>query len=293
MASLITFVTTCRGRLAHLRETLPTFVRQPDASVVVVDYSCPDASGDWVEANFPQVEVVRSAGNPHFEMARARNLGAARVRSPWICFIDADTSVDERFCDRFKPLLATGCFYRAEPRTRETSGMTVCAAEDFRDIDGYDEVIQGWGQEDTDLYARLVMAGVRDVGFPGEMVRSLEHSDTERVAHYEVKDHWLSTSINHVYCRAKIDLMLLCQGPLDLDRRKHLYETVHKLVEPAHRSGQPVSLTLPFATHQTRVCGPLNAKLVYTLPKPRGAGRPVLHVSGIVPNPARFRQRQS
>ena len=89
--AFITFVTTCRGRLRHLRETLPTFVRQPDAAVVVVDYSCPEACGDWVEANFPHVEVVRSPDSPRFELSRARNLGAARVRSPWICFIDADT----------------------------------------------------------------------------------------------------------------------------------------------------------------------------------------------------------
>jgi glycosyltransferase involved in cell wall biosynthesis len=290
--AFITFVTTCRGRLHHLRETLPSLVRQPDAAVVVVDYACPDGSGDWVEANFPHVEVVRSAGSPRFEPGRARNLGAARVRSPWICFVDADTSVETSFSERLKPLLAPGCFYRAEPRTRETCGMTVCATEDFLDIDGFDEVIQGWGQDDEDFYARLVMAGVRDVGFPGELVHSVEHPDTERVAHYDMKDHWLSTSINHVYCRAKIDLMLLYQAPLGLDVRKRLYAQIHTSVKAAHERGQPVTITLPLPTQLTRVCGPVNAKLVYTLPKPAGAGRRIFHVSSIIPNRARFRQRE-
>ncbi len=32
-----------------------------------------------------------------------------------------------------------------------------------------------------------------------------------------MKDRWVSESINHVYCRAKIDLMLLQQAPLELE----------------------------------------------------------------------------
>jgi glycosyltransferase involved in cell wall biosynthesis len=290
--AFITFVTTCRGRLDHLRETLPTLVRQPDAAVVVVDYSCPDASGDWVEANFPQVEVVRSAGNPRFELARARNLGAARVRSPWVCFIDVDTRVGPAFGARLKPLLAPGYFYCADPRTPDTWGTTVCSVEDFLDIGGYDEVIQGWGKDDEDFYARLVMAGVRYSGFPGDTIEAVKHSDTERVAHYDVKDHWLSASINHVYCRAKIDIMLLQQAPLSLDTRKKLYAEVHNLVKGAHERGESATLTLPLLTQQTRMCGPLNAKLVYTLPKAGGNGRPAVNASSVVPNPARFRQRE-
>jgi hypothetical protein len=290
--AFITFVTTCRGRLAHLRETLPFLVEQRDAAVIVVDYGCPDSSGDWVEANFPQVEVVRSAESPRFEIARARNLGAAHVRSPWICFVDADTYVGTAFSERLKPLLAPGSFYRAEPRTPNTWGTAVCTAEDFLDIGGYDEVIQGWGEEDEDLYARLVMAGVHEGGFPGELVEAMKHSDTERVAHYDLKNHWLSASINHVYCRAKIDLMLLLQEQLSLDVRKRLYAQVHKKVSAAYNAGQPVTLVLPLVTQQTRMCGPLNAKLVYTLPTPRGYGRPIVNASSIIPSRAHFRRRE-
>ena len=123
-------------------------------------------------------------------------------------------ALEATFSERLAPLLAPGCFYRAEPSTPDAWGTTVCTAEDFLDIGGYDEVIQGWGKDDEDFYARLIMAGVRHAGFPGEMVQAVTHSDTERVAHYDEKDHWLNASINHVYCRAKIDLMLLQQGPI-------------------------------------------------------------------------------
>jgi glycosyltransferase involved in cell wall biosynthesis len=293
MGAFITFVTTCRGRLPHLRETLPTLVGQPDSAVVVVDYSCPDGSGDWVEASFPQVEVVRSASNPLFELTRARNLGAASVRSPWICFIDADTRVDASFGERLRPLLAPGYFYRAEPRTPDIWGTTVCATEDFLDIGGYDEVIQGWGRDDEDFYARLIMAGVRSAGFPGELIEALEHSDTERVEHYDIKDRWLNSSINHVYCRVKIELMLIHQSPLNLDVRKRLYDLVRSSVTAAREKGEAVTMSFPLPSQLTRACGPLNAKLVYTLPRPGSVGgKPIITTGSFIPNPARFRQRQ-
>lgn len=292
MGAFITFVTTCRGRLNHLRESLPTFARQPDAAVVVVDYSCPDGSGDWVEANFPHVEVVRSPGNPRFELARARNLGAARVRSPWTCFIDADTRVDPSFCERLRPLLAPGFFYRAEPCTVDAWGTTVCATEDFLDMGGYDEVIQGWGKDDEDFYARLIMAGVRHAAFPGELVQAAPHSDSERVAHYDLKDHWLNASINHVYCRAKLDVMLLQQGPMKLPVRERLYAQVERSVKAAHRTGQPVTLSIPLPAQQTRMCGPMNAKLVYNLPTPSGNGTLDSDASSLIRNRPHFRRRE-
>lgn len=290
--ALLTFVTTCRGRLAHLRETLPTFVAQPYTAVVVVDYGCPDGTGDWVETHFPQVEVVRSPESIRFEGGRARNLGAAVVRSPWICFVDADTRMDATFSERLKPLLAPACFYRAEPRNPSTWGMAICARADFEDIGGYDEVIQGWGKDDEDLYARLVMAGVNYVGFPGELVHAMKHSDDERVAHYDVKDRFLSESINHVYCRAKIDLMQLLRMPLELDVRKRLYKQVHASVMAARNSGEPMTLVIPLTTQATRLCGPLKAKLVYTLPSPRGDGKPDLNsASSVIPSRPRWRRQ--
>jgi len=280
--AFITFVTTCRGRLTHLRETLPSFVRQPDAAVTVVDYGCPEASGDWVEANFRQVEVVRSPESMRFELARARNLGAARVRSPWICFIDADTRVADDFCERISPLLDAGGFYNAGFRSLETFGTCVCAKADFERIGGYDEVLQGWGNEDQDFYARLLLAGVRYGTIPSNVLHAISHADGERVAHYGMKDRWLSESINHIYCRAKIDLMLLQHTSPGLGMRKSLYAQVVAAVTNARDSGKPATLAFPLMTEETRACGPLEARLVYTLPQPQGDGAPKANAGSLV-----------
>src|SRR5574343_1128333 len=91
------FVTTCKGRLHHLQQTLPLIVAEAPDEIVVVDYGCPQGSGDWVEANYPQVKVVRVTDDDGFRLARARNLGAAACSAPWICFIDADIRVGSGF----------------------------------------------------------------------------------------------------------------------------------------------------------------------------------------------------
>ena len=288
--AFITFITTCRGRLAHLRETLPSLAAQSNAAVIVVDYGCPDKSGAWVEANFPQVEVVRSDESTRFELARARNLGAQRVQSPWMCFIDADTRADAGFAERLKPLLQTGRFYQAEPRNIETWGTSICAKTDFDRVGGYDEVIQGWGKEDDDFYARLLLAGVHYGTFPGDMLHGIRHPEVERVAHYAVKDRWLSESINYVYCRAKIDLMLLRHTPLPLDARKELYAQVHAAVMAARENGKPMTITVPYLTEDTRACGPLEGRLVYTLPRPRGDRRPNATIGSLIPKPLQRRR---
>ena len=77
------FVTTCKGRLDHLKQTLPLMAAVEDARCVVVDYGCPQGSGRWVQEHFPQVQVEFVTDDDEFCLARARNIGAKAVTSPW------------------------------------------------------------------------------------------------------------------------------------------------------------------------------------------------------------------
>jgi hypothetical protein len=54
----VAIITTCKGRLAFLKQTLPLMVAT-GFPVTVVDYDCPEGTGDWVAANFPDVNLVR------------------------------------------------------------------------------------------------------------------------------------------------------------------------------------------------------------------------------------------
>ena len=89
----IALITTCKGRLHHLRETLPLMASQGADEIVVVDYGCPDGAGDWVEREFPGVRVVRVDDDPGFCLPRARNAGARASSARWLAFVDADVKL--------------------------------------------------------------------------------------------------------------------------------------------------------------------------------------------------------
>ena len=161
------YITTCKGRLHHLKQTLPRVVGQPDVSCVVVDYACPDNTTDWVAANFPQVRVVHVTGEAGFSASRARNLGAQAADAAWLAFFDADILWSPDFAKTVIPQLRPGHFYRAKPITQQTWGSVICHRQDFEAVGGYDEAFTGWGGEDDDLLARLTMLGRIPLRLPG------------------------------------------------------------------------------------------------------------------------------
>ena len=228
----ITFVTTCMGRLEFLKQTLPAVVAQRDAAVVVVDYSCPQRCGLWVESMFPQATVVRIEGQERFNLAHARNAGAEACQTPWLGFLDADVLLAPAFSETVLPTLTLGYFYQAVPMPRDWHllGTVLCSARDFQTAGKYDEVMRGWGGEDRDLYQRLSLHGIQAESFPGALVRHLDHGDALRVQNYEVKHKPVSQTINRFYMAAKSELMRVNAGPLSLELRRHLYEQVAQQV---------------------------------------------------------------
>jgi glycosyltransferase involved in cell wall biosynthesis len=266
----ICFITTCMGRLAHLRETLGQATAQRDASCVVVDYSCPERCGEWVERSYPQVRVVRPVGETRFQVAAARNLGAQAADAPWLCFFDADIVVDPFFAEAVRPMLQPGCYYVVNPWTKGLTGMMVCSRADFDRAGGYDEVIQGWGCEDTDLYVRMGLLGVKQRAFPAHLVRQLSHGDDVRVQFYDVKDMHLSHTINQLYMRAKLDLMKVSGQRPSLQERRALYERAGTVVRSAWESGRQVPLRIEFCRRNLPAGWDIRGALTYVM-HPKGS----------------------
>jgi GT2 family glycosyltransferase len=78
-----------RDRRAELLQTLERVSALPERPpIVVVDNASDDGSGDAVAAAFPAVELLRLDRN---RGAAARNLGAARLPTPFVAFCDDDS----------------------------------------------------------------------------------------------------------------------------------------------------------------------------------------------------------
>lgn len=56
------------GGLEHFKQSLPEMVAQGANEVIIVDYSCPEGTGAFVEKQFPQVRLVPMPGEKHFSI---------------------------------------------------------------------------------------------------------------------------------------------------------------------------------------------------------------------------------
>jgi glycosyltransferase involved in cell wall biosynthesis len=224
-------VTTCMGRLEKLRQTLgPMLAQEGGVPVVVVDYSCPDGAGGWVEANHPTARLVRVPGRSRFNASAARNIGARHADAEWIAFVDSDVVLGPGFAAAVRRLVAPGGFYRCRSDDPGLGGTFVCASGDFERVGGYDEVYPCWGEEDNDLFDAFEFAGLERRAYPAELVRHLTHGDDARTRHYPVADKVLGHAINRVYRLIKWDIARVNRSPPDLELRRALYEKVAEKV---------------------------------------------------------------
>lgn len=209
-------VITCKGRLHHLQQTLPLLLAEIPGKVIVVDYDCPQGSGDWVKAHFPAVYVLRVTGAREFSLAIARNLGAKAGSSRWIFFLDADIKVKPGLGDWLGKHLSPAGFFRPKAiggrRDPGTSGSFLCPREVFERIGGYDEVIRGWGGEDDDIYFRLARAGLAKAAYPADFLEEITHGNDERVRFQAIADKALQRDINWLYLHTKHDIARLTES---------------------------------------------------------------------------------
>lgn len=264
----LSFVVTCMGRLAHLRESLPRLATFAPARIVVVDWTCPERAGDWVDATHPGCTVVRVRDRSRFNLAGARNAGAAAVTTTWICFIDVDVLAAPGLKDLL-PMLADDAYYVAEPSTTSLRGTVLSPRAAFERTGGYDEVIAGWGSEDTDFYRRLELAGYARRGFDAALLAALPHEDALRTRHYDEPDPVRSVRLNAYYMHAKLDLMKLTGSPLSLPARRALRARLEAQVQSAQTSGVGTGLELPVGRQSFSEDWELRASLRYEL-VPRG-----------------------
>jgi glycosyltransferase involved in cell wall biosynthesis len=240
----LSFITTCKGRLQHLMQTLPKMAAQPGTETIVVDYDCPDHSGDWVAANFPAVRVVRVRDQPIFNAARARNLGAATAVAPWLCFVDADTLLHPDFAANVLAVASPGVYCQGVHGRHELVGTIALSQAAFALVQGYDEVMQGWGAEDADLYNRLQRTGQRRVDLPVHLLDTIKHGSDLRTRFHRIDNQISSWTINQMYLELKYGIQSLTGKEAPTEIRRRIYTDIEAEVLAAQAARRTASYTL-------------------------------------------------
>ena len=252
--SLISFIVTCKGRLDHLKQSLPALVNQKVSEVILVDYSCEDFCGDWANKNYPSVVVVRVPGESYFSLSRARNIGAARASGNILAFVDADHLVDIKLSSHIHEVMKNSDWSSSGFAHREADicGFFCIKKTIFDRIEGYDEAFKGWGSEDIDIMVRAKLFGATFSQINTNFLKSIPHGDEIRQLNHRHPvfnmDRMTSLRASQLYMHVKIDLMQI-SGGIDIKTRERLFNLcIKKVAEKNNDTKIKFSISVPQIT---------------------------------------------
>jgi hypothetical protein len=201
------------GRLEFLRRTLPSVLVNVDATYCLVDYSCPERTGEWVareyaaECGAGRIVVVTVPGKTVFHKAAALNAGAGAAiaaGAEYLCFLDADSIAGPDLGHFLHDQLEPERFW-VELRSASLFGFLAVSATAVKHSGGFDEAIEGYGGEDIEMRLRLrLLLGLEAVELPPGHVFALPHSRELRTRHYAEPNAAISNERNLNYVLARV-----------------------------------------------------------------------------------------
>lgn len=197
----IVFCTTCKGRVQHIKKTLPqNLADNPTASFVVLDYNSQDGlleylarehTGDIIDGRLA-VYSYRDAGA--FRMSHAKNMAhrlAILEGADVLVNMDADNYAAPGFDLFIRDQMEnsnTFLFCNAKSvvgRARQgLAGRIVVSRQMFMKTGGYDERYLVWAPEDEDFKSRLRRLGAVGKIIGNEFLYVIPHKDGLRFKEY-------------------------------------------------------------------------------------------------------------
>ena len=189
---LFSLCTGCMGRLIHLKETLPLSLLHQDVEIVLVDYSCPQFSGDWAERTFPEevrrgkIRIIRVKDRTMYSQSHAKNVAHVHARGQILVNADADNFIDGAYLNECRKLFTielldiVHCAPWSETASNGMFGRIAIRREAYHALGGYDENMEGWGGDDHDLINRAKKMGLITTTIPHHLFNVIEHGDDLR-----------------------------------------------------------------------------------------------------------------
>jgi len=254
MAPRYSIITTCKGRLHNLKRTLPEFLKQENAEVIVVDYDCPDGTSEYVSGFHPSVRVVVATNNPSFNASHARNLGAAQACGDFLVFLDADVVIAANFLAYIDSQMNSHSFAMFGPPAQNSlRGSCVVSREAFERLGGYDELLGGYEGEDLDLYMRLRLIGAKKVLIDPIVVSEVIEQSMEERVRFRAPDLKMQFLRGQLYLSVK-EMVMSSQGVpvLELSFRQDLLAEVNRNLGALYTGEQDFVLEVTFPDRYKR-----------------------------------------
>jgi hypothetical protein len=214
----ISYCTTTMGRLHHLWLTLSCNLqhnRYSDVEFLVLDYGSLDGVEEWIRQAFPAelksglLQFYRISWPTSFHISHAKNCAHRLAHGEILANVDADTFVLPEYGQALREHLSGGSrnYVRLiRPGRGQFSlyGRIALRREEFIRLGGYNENLQSYGFEDTNLMERGKLLGLTEVQLSHAYGACLEHSDAERTLHYTNKSTLNGRKSNLTIARAEM-----------------------------------------------------------------------------------------
>lgn len=222
-SELVSFFTTCKNRIEHLKQTLPQNIENhkddPNVEFVLLDYSSDDGLGEWVKSEMMKhiqtgrLVYFRANGYPKFQMSHSKNCAARLTRGAVICNMDSDHQTGKSFAEWLRRAVKDGRWAGTETFTDDFGGRQAFRRSDFYRLGGFDEQMIGWGSDDYDISRRARILGLKCVEIPAVYKYSLPHSNELRGRFMENKDRDETNRINMERCQKNHEAGLFRVNP--------------------------------------------------------------------------------
>lgn len=187
---MISIIIPCKNRLNFLSTTYPATKKvDGDCEIIIVDYNCPMGTAKYLNSVYGNTDanlktIKCDVGTNDWNLSHARNIGYKNAKGNILLFIDADTHIKKDFLNNHKieeGQFMTGTWLYA-------SGCCMVHKKDFEEVKGYNEVVEGWGTEDFDLYERLRNKGLKQMHFNERYYKNIPHKNVIRNEYHGNKD---------------------------------------------------------------------------------------------------------
>jgi len=191
----IAFCITCMNRLSHIQQTLEKNILDnflPDkVEFVLLDYNSTDDLEEWIKTqqyfiNIGILSYYKTDIPTDYQRSHSRNMAFRLASAEVVCNLDADNFLGDGFAEyilnEFEKYSEEQIFITSSFQNMDAFGRVCLRACDFYKIRGYNELLTGYGNEDTDLFYRLQQLGLQLKLFWNEkFCRAIQHSYLERI----------------------------------------------------------------------------------------------------------------
>jgi hypothetical protein len=186
------------GRLHHLKQTFatnPALINAAKAEWVILDYNSPDGLEEWMR-NKDGILYAKTTRPEFYVISHPRNVAALLTHGDIICNLDADNFLSKEFVELLGNLQVDQVV--CGPTHSCATGRVGIYRKDFIRLGGYDERMEGWGQEDVDLVQRCERSGLAIIKPPKEIFECVPHPNEERSVYMANKDIWQTYRQNRI-----------------------------------------------------------------------------------------------